>query len=111
MLARKNGERLGSLYKEITYENLLENTAHVTESLFDFLNVDSSENIVEQCVSGSSFEKLSGGRAKGQENKNSHFRKGVSGDWKNYFTEDLEKTVYEIAGQLMGEFNYIPSDR
>ena len=63
------------------------------------------------------FEKISGGRKKGTEDTSSHYRKGVAGDWKNYFNAEhctefnsrfsgiLQATGYEsddawIEGQI-----------
>ncbi len=34
------------------------------------------------------FDRLSGGRTRGKENPYSHYRKGIPGDWINYFTEE-----------------------
>ena len=43
---------------------------------------------LEQITKKLSFKKLAGGRTKGEENVNSHYRKGVHGDWKNHFNEE-----------------------
>ncbi|MEZ4703002.1 MAG: sulfotransferase domain-containing protein [Rhodothermales bacterium] len=45
---------------------------------------DALEKIADQL----SFAKLAGGRTKGQENVNSHYRKGVHGDWKNHYNDE-----------------------
>ena len=43
-----------------------------------------TDRIVDQL----SYARLAGGRDQGQENVNSHYRKGVHGDWKNHFTRE-----------------------
>lgn len=43
---------------------------------------------VNAMVDACRFEKITGGRKKGQENVKSHYRKGVPGDWKNHFSPD-----------------------
>jgi len=55
------------------------------------------------------FERLSGGRPRGDEDPDHHSRKGVSGDWRRHFTEAhvdrfkrlynplLLKTGYEVS--------------
>jgi hypothetical protein len=48
--------------------------------LFRFLGVEDGAETVRRCVSGAAFEHLSGGRARGTENRASLFRKGVIGD-------------------------------
>jgi len=53
-----------------------------------------------------SFEKKSGGRAKGTENKTSHYRKGISGDWKNYFNDDHIKHFKEKYNDLLIQYGY-----
>lgn len=40
---------------------------------------------LERIVEKNSFAKKSGGRSVGEEDVRSHFRKGVSGDWRNHF--------------------------
>jgi hypothetical protein len=51
------------------------------------------------------FEKKTGGRKIGEENKDSHYRKGVHGDWRNHLTRDhlaLIKQQYNDVILLYG---------
>lgn len=44
------------------------------------------------------FERLSGGRKPGEESEKHHYRKGISGDWKNHFNDEHKgffKSHYE----------------
>jgi len=41
---------------------------------------------VREIVERYSFERLSGGRHKGQEDPRHHYRRGIPGDWRNHFT-------------------------
>jgi Sulfotransferase domain len=61
---------------------------------------------VEHCVSSASFEKLSRGRERGQEDVTSFYRKGVAGDWKNFFTERDKQIYKEEAGELLIRLGY-----
>lgn len=47
-----------------------------------------------------SFERLSGGRKIGEENKHHKYRSGKHGDWMKYFDEDVTKAFEEAAGNL-----------
>jgi hypothetical protein len=43
-----------------------------------------SDKALKEILSGQDFKKKTGGREAGQEDKKSHYRKGVSGDWVNH---------------------------
>lgn len=51
--------------------------------------------ILSDKVRESTFHKLSDGRRRGQKDQNHHFRNGLSGDWKNYFTENHKELFKE----------------
>src|SRR5215211_5669849 len=97
---------LGPNYTEVRYEDLLERPNEEVERLVGFLGADTSEKAVQQAVGSASFEKLSRGRARGQEDTSSFYRKGVAGDWKNYFTERDKEIYKEEAGELLIRLGY-----
>jgi hypothetical protein len=105
--AVKDGpELLGDNYAEVTYEGLLEDTKAQVSRLVRFLGGSSDEEIVRRCVRKASFEKLSKGRKRGEEDPTSFFRKGVAGDWKNVFTEKDKQIFKEEAGTLLVKLGY-----
>jgi hypothetical protein len=53
-----------------------------------------------------SFKFLSGGRNQGVENSKNHYRKGVPGDWQNYFTQIHAKRFIELYGNLLIQLGY-----
>ena len=53
-----------------------------------------------------SFERKSGGRARGTENIKNHYRKGVAGDWHNYFTPRLKDAFKQRYPNLLGKLGY-----
>jgi len=53
-----------------------------------------------------SFQRLSGGRTKGQENVKSHYRKGTPGDWVNHFTDEHKRLFKERHGDLLIRLGY-----
>jgi len=57
-----------------------------------------------------SFEKKSGGRTKGEVNENSHYRKGVAGDWKNYFDDELKLLFKKRYNDLVMRYDYEDND-
>ena len=52
------------------------------------------------------FDRLTGGRAKGEENVHSHYRKGTPGDWRNHFTPALAARFKEEWGTLLVHLGY-----
>ncbi len=74
--------------------------------IFRFLGVPCGKDDLHQVVSRKSFQSLSQGRAKGQENIYHHYRKGIVGDWKNYFTERIKHAFKQHYGQLLIDLGY-----
>ena len=92
-------------YAEVRYEDLLEKPEEELGRLLGFLGADASGPTVGRCVRAASFERLAGGRSRGQEAA-SFFRKGVAGDWKNVFTERNKQDFKAAAGDLLIELGY-----
>ncbi len=97
---------LGDNYREVRYEDLLEKPEVEFGSLAEFLGTAADAETVRRCVTATSFEKLSRGRKRGQEDPGSFFRKGVVGDWKNTFTEKDKVLFEKEAGGLLLELYY-----
>ncbi|MDQ3943299.1 MAG: sulfotransferase domain-containing protein, partial [Actinomycetota bacterium] len=94
----------------VRYEDLLEHPNEEVERLLGFRGVDTDERLVEHCVSSASFEKLSRGRERGQEDPSSFYRKGVAGDWKYLFDERDRQVYKEEAGELLIRLGYEKND-
>lgn len=75
------------------------------KKLFQFLNLEISDSALNELLNKNSFQKLSG-RESGNENKNSHYRKGISGDWKNYFKDQHKILFKEIFGNQLIKLGY-----
>jgi Sulfotransferase family len=95
-----------SSVRQVRYEDLMADNGPVIADIFKFLDVDTSENLVAECRSATSFASLSGGRPAGQENLNSFFRKGTSGDWRNHLSPGIESTIRQRAGGWLERFGY-----
>ncbi|MBA2512271.1 MAG: sulfotransferase [Rubrobacteraceae bacterium] len=107
----KDGPKLlGDNYAEVRYEDLLERPEEEVARLLAFLGADSGAEAVKRCVGAGSFERLSKGRKRGEEDVTSFFRKGVAGDWKNAFTERDKEVFKEEAGELLVQLGYEGDD-
>jgi hypothetical protein len=67
-----------------------------------------SDSYVAWALDRFSFERLAGGRAKGEEDQGSHYRRGVAGDWRNHLTEAHLAAFRERFGDLTGRLGYQP---
>jgi hypothetical protein len=76
------------------------------QQIFDHFDIKISEKNLQDLLSKYSFEKLSGGRESGKENQQSHYRKGVAGDWKNYFKESHKTAFKEMTDDLLVQLGY-----
>jgi hypothetical protein len=65
---------------------------------------------VERCIEATSFERLSKGRKRGEEDSSSFHRKGVAGDWRGVFTERDKEVFKEAAGELLIQLGYERDD-
>lgn len=104
--AREAGKGFPDRYLEIRYENLHDNPAQEVQRLLGFLEMEAGGEAIARCLEGGSFEKLSGGRACGEEDVTSFFRKGVTGDWKLGFDEETLEGFEKHAGKLLEELGY-----
>ena len=94
----------------IRYEDLLDDTPAWAQRLFGFVtegsDVSATPGQVRTCVESVSFEKLTGGRHPGEEDRQSFFRKGQAGDWENWFTVEQLRRFDAVAGDLLERFGY-----
>ncbi len=98
-------------YLQLRYEDALDDTSGQESRLLEFIGADADDATVEQCVRDASFEVMSGGRRRGQEDPDSVVRKGVAGDWYRWFTDEQAAWFDEQAGDLMDALGYTRSGR
>jgi len=104
--ARQAGASMPGRFHELQYESLLEDPLTETQRMLRFLEVAADDAATQACVDAASFNKLSGGRKAGEEQRDSHFRKGVAGDWTNHFDEQALRRFNAKAGDLLAELGY-----
>jgi len=56
---------------------------------------------VREAVLHLRFERLANGRTRGEEDRHSHERKGVAGDWHNYFTDRVTREFKARYGDIL----------
>ena len=74
--------------------------------IFDHCEISILSSTLKHILEKHSFKKLADGRRQGEENIKSHYRKGISGDWQNYFNENHKKIFKQVAGTLLIELGY-----
>jgi Sulfotransferase domain len=95
-----SGERL------IRYEELLERDEEILmRLLLDECGLPIERARVQAAIHACRFERLTG-RARGKEDISSHERKGVVGDWRNYFTDRVKDVFKERFGPLLLATDY-----
>ncbi len=93
----------------LTYESMKLNQMKVIQELCQRLGVDCDAGMAQNCVDSSTFEKTTGRRA-GDGQPTAKARKGIAGDWKNYFTKQDGILFHQIAGEELSQFGYETSD-
>ena len=92
-------------YLHASYERLVAEPESQTRRLLEFLELDSSPEVLRSCLDAASFAKLSGGRARGEEDRRNFFRKGVAGDWPNWFSVEQTAVFAQRAGDLLRQLD------
>jgi hypothetical protein len=94
--------------KVIRFEDITsENSFAVFRMLFDYCDIKMPDAVLQSLLHDFSFEKLSG-RKKGEEDIKNYYRKGVSGDWKNYFSDSIAAVFNETTHDLVEQLGYEP---
>jgi hypothetical protein len=90
----------------VRYENILDNPHETLRRILELYELPATDERINDMVEKNSFDRLSGGRAAGQEKNNSFFRKGKAGDWKNHFTDDQKAAFKRIGGEWLIRHGY-----
>ncbi len=81
-------------------EEILTDPARQVGAIFQSICDNASDGDVKRLLGQHSFLTLSGGRKPGQEDPNSHYRKGVPGDWREHFSPKVKSRFKESFGEL-----------
>lgn len=96
------------------YEALLADPVPNFAQVLRYIGLEKDvDALAETIVERNRFERLAMGkriwqsaRKPGEANSNSHFRKGISGDWKNYMKPQHIERFKEVAGAQLIELGY-----
>lgn len=91
----------------LRYEDLHAAAEPAMARTFRFLGLDSGPKTVAAAVAAGRFEQVSGGRGRGEEDRDSQFRKGIVGDWKNHFDAETEAIFQEEAGDVLRRLEHV----
>jgi hypothetical protein len=90
----------------VVYEDLLQDFRGEVRRLLDFVGVSYDDNTIKMMQEKTSFKELSGGRKSGEQDAGSFFRKGVSGDHRNYFDgQQIKDALNYVALRKTGSQN------
>lgn len=92
--------------KIFRYEDLSNNELNFVRDLFAFLEIKMPPKILESIVTKNTIKKLSKDQNSLDGDKKNHYRKGVSGDWQNHFSEPVKQHFYAITGDLIDVLGY-----
>jgi hypothetical protein len=94
----------------LRYEDMLADPLKNLTRVADHFLLDSSPTRIASIIESNSFQRASRGRASGQEDRSSFYRKGVAGDWRNHFTPEITRLYKNLIGDFLIEYGYEPDD-
>ncbi len=92
----------------LKYEDLLSDTFSTMKNAFEFLNFKVNDNEIESIIKLNSFEKLTG-RKRGVEDSSKFIRKGISGEWKEVFSDEQKIYFHSIGEDIIQQLGYEPT--
>lgn len=108
--AEKFGNNNPDKYLMVKYEDMHLDPEATLTTILQFLDVSTETEIVKNCIEKNEFKELTGGREKGTEIKDSYFRSGVPGNWKNFLSKSALKGIYANAGPLLKRLGYLDAE-
>jgi hypothetical protein len=92
---------------QVKYEDLLVKPVEIMVDSLKYLGKEADISVVEQVVENNKFNAQ---KKKTGSHQMSFVRKGISGDWKNYFNEKSKKVFKEFASKELIKLNYEKND-
>jgi hypothetical protein len=92
--------------KIFRYEDLADDHRSFLSHLFNYLDIALPEKEFSALCERHKYESYSKGRSHGSEDINAHYRKGIAGDWKNYFDNSTIAYFKEVTKDLLEVLGY-----
>ncbi len=89
----------------LRYEDILGNEYAFFEQLVDYCQINISREHLQDIIRYNTFE-VATGRKRGEQDVNAHLRKGIVGDWRNYFSERVKAEFKKQYGKLLIDTGY-----
>lgn len=96
----------GDAYRRVYYEKLLLDTAGRLASLYRFLGLADADSEAARTADRCSFRRVTG-RRPGDADPAAFARSGMAGEWRRYFTPELEAIFEEVAGDTLRRHGYL----
>lgn len=90
---------------KIRYEDLIKDTVGSLEEISKFLGVDIEQSKLKQIAEDNDFKKRTK-RQKGEEDKSSHNRKGIIGDYVNQFSFEEQELLNNMLYDVLIKMGY-----
>lgn len=90
----------------VRYEDLVADTEKELIGVLEHLEISYTPVVLSKAIEKNRFEILSGGRSRGEEDIQSHYRKGVPGEWKKIFDKEDIEIFRRHLGDYFEEIGY-----
>lgn len=99
---------------KFSFEEMKRDLRTLSMRIFNFLELPVDKSLLEETIRKHSFETVTGRRRgeNGDPIRTSRllYRKGISGDWKNYFNDEIKGKFKEFCGTYVTGMGYESSD-
>ena len=88
------------------YEDFANDNYDFLKRLFQFLDIDMPKDEFDTLYNKYAFKNLAKGRKHGEEDQFSHYRKGIAGDWRNYFDQEIMTHFRSVTNDTIEVLGY-----
>lgn len=100
---------------KFSFEEMKRDLRMLFMRIFNYLELPVDKNLLEETIRKHSFETITGRRRgeNGDPIRTSRllFRKGISGDWKNHFDDEIKRKFKKLCGAYVIDMGYESSDK